>query len=300
MNSSVPLISQLAGYIISSGGKRIRPLLTIATSKLCNYNGSRHVTLATCIEFIHTATLLHDDVVDNSKKRRGKKSANEVWGNKSCILVGDFLLSKAFKLMLQDGSDRCLEVISNASVEITQGEVMQLQSCNQIDTSESDYLKIIEAKTASLFSAACSVSGIISKTDNVKEKALQEYGRNLGIAFQIIDDTLDYCSNDLDLGKNIGDDFKEGKVSIPIILAYKRSNTQEKIFWERTIKKKHQYPDDFKTALDLMTKYEIIQDCFLKAQHYALIARDSLGPFQESIEKAKLENLTEMIVRRKN
>ncbi len=230
MNSSVPLISQLAGYIISSGGKRIRPLLTLSTSKLCQYNGLRHVNLAACIEFIHTATLLHDDVVDDSKKRRGKASANYVWNNKSSILVGDFLLSKAFRLMIKDGSDQCLEIISKASVEISQGEVLQLESCNQIDTPESNYLKIIEAKTASLFCAACTVSGIISKIDNPKQQALNDFGKNIGMAFQITDDTLDYCSNDFVLGNNTGDDFRDGKDSLPVILAYKRSNKKEKEF----------------------------------------------------------------------
>ena len=300
MNSSVPLISQLAGYIISSGGKRIRPLLTLATSKLCNYKGTRHISLAACIEFIHTATLLHDDVVDESKKRRGKKSANQVWNNKSSILVGDFLLSKAFRLLIKNNSDRCLDMISKASVEISQGEVLQLESCNQIDTTESSYLKIIEAKTASLFSAACVVSGIISNVNNSQEKALHEFGKNIGMAFQITDDTLDYCSNDLSLGKNIGDDFKEGKVSIPIILAYKRSNFKEKLFWEKTINKGNQELEDFFKAKKILKKYNVIEDCFVKAQYYALIAKDSLSPFNNSYEKEKLTELTEIIVRRKN
>ena len=300
MNSSVPLISQLAGYIISSGGKRIRPLLTLSTAKLCQYSGLRHINLAACIEFIHTATLLHDDVVDESKKRRGKASANQVWNNKSSILVGDFLLSKAFRLMIQDGSDQCLEIISKASVEISQGEVLQLESCNQIDTSESNYLKIIEAKTASLFCAACTVSGIISKIENSKQQALSDFGKNLGMAFQITDDTLDYCSNDLVLGKNTGDDFKEGKVSIPIILAYKRSNKKEKEFWTRTINNQNQNSDDFFIAKEILRKYNVIEDCFLKAQHYSLIAKDSLSPFDNNTDKEKLLELCEIIVRRQS
>ena len=300
MNSSVPLISQLAGYIISSGGKRIRPLLTLSTSKLCQYNGLRHVNLAACIEFIHTATLLHDDVVDESKKRRGKASANYVWNNKSSILVGDFLLSKAFRLMIKDGSDQCLEIISKASVEISQGEVLQLESCNQIDTPESNYLKIIEAKTASLFCAACTVSGIISKIDNPKQQALNDFGKNIGMAFQITDDTLDYCSNDLVLGKNTGDDFREGKVSLPVILAYKRSNKKEKEFWTRTINNQNQNSDDFILAKEILRKYNVIEDCFLKAQHYSLIARDSLSPFENNADKEKLLEMCEVIVKRQS
>ena len=183
-----PLINQLAGYIISSGGKRIRPLLTLASAKLCNYSGKRHIDLAASIEFIHTATLLHDDVVDESKKRRGQKSANLVWDNKSSILVGDFLLSKAFRLMIQDGSNKCLEILSKASIEISQGEVLQLQTNNNIQTTESQYLQIIGAKTAALFNAACSVSGVISEVSQEKQNALMDYGKFIGLSFQIVDD----------------------------------------------------------------------------------------------------------------
>ena len=298
MNSSVPLISQLAGYIISSGGKRIRPLLTLATSRLCNYKGTRHVSLAACIEFIHTATLLHDDVVDESKKRRGKKSANQVWDNKSSILVGDFLLSKAFRLLIKDNSDRCLDMISKASVEISQGEVLQLESCNQIDTTESSYLKIIEAKTASLFSAACVVSGIISNVNNSQEKALHEFGKNIGMAFQITDDTLDYCSNDLSLGKNIGDDFKEGKITLPIILAYGRSNNKEKVFWKRTISNLKQEQGDFDQALEIINKYQCIEDTITRANHFSNVAVDSIDIFKNNQFKEKLVSLVSTSISR--
>ena len=300
MKSKVPLISQLSGYIISSGGKRIRPLLTLATSKLCKYTGERHVNLAASIEFIHTATLLHDDVVDESMNRRGKISAHNIWNNKSSILVGDFLLSKAFRLMIKDGSNRCLDTLSKASVEISQGEVLQLLTNNNIKTSESQYFDVINAKTAALFSAACVTSAIISEMNKEKEIALAEYGKYLGTAFQITDDTFDYYSNSKDLGKDVGDDFKEGKVSLPIILAFNRSNEQEKNFWLRVIDEKKQMKGDLLTALKIIQKYNVIKDCFNKAKHFATMAKDSLGPFENSYEKEKLLDLADFSVERPN
>ncbi len=298
MKSKVPLISQLSGYIISSGGKRIRPLLTLATSKLCKYNGERHINLAASIEFIHTATLLHDDVVDESMNRRGQISAHNVWNNKSCILVGDFLLSKAFRLMIKDGSNRCLDTLSKASVEISQGEVLQLLTNNNIRTSESQYFDVINAKTAALFSAACVTSAIISEMNKEKEIALYEYGKYLGTAFQITDDTFDYYSSYKNLGKDIGDDFKEGKVSLPIILAFNRSNEHEKKFWLRVINEKKQKNNDLSTALDIIEKHNVIKDCFSKARHFATMAKDSLGPFENSYEKEKLLHLADFSVDR--
>ena len=298
MKSKVPLISQLSGYIISSGGKRIRPLLTLATSKLCKYNGERHINLAASIEFIHTATLLHDDVVDESMNRRGQISAHNVWNNKSCILVGDFLLSKAFRLMIKDGSNRCLDTLSKASVEISQGEVLQLLTNNNIRTSESQYFEVINAKTAELFSAACVISAIISEMNKEKEIALYEYGKYLGTAFQITDDTFDYHSSYKNLGKDIGDDFKEGKVSLPIILAFNRSNEHEKKFWLRVINEKKQKNNDLSTALDIIKKHNVIKDCFCKARHFATMAKDSLGPFENSYEKEKLLHLADFSVDR--
>ena len=300
MNSKVPLISQLSGYIISSGGKRIRPILTLATSKLCKYSGERHINLAASIEFIHTATLLHDDVVDESMNRRGKKSAHNVWDNKSSILVGDFLLSKAFRLMIKDGSHRCLDTLSKASIEISQGEVLQLLTNNNIQTSESQYLEVINAKTAALFSAACSISGIISEVEKEKENALSEYGQYLGTAFQITDDTLDYVSDNHSLGKDVGDDFKEGKVSLPIILAFIRSDKNEKEFWLKVINNKNQDSGDLSIALDIIKKYNVIKDCLKKAKHFSIMAKDSLGPFEDSYEKQKLVELAEFSIKRLN
>ena len=298
MNSKVPLISQLAGYIISSGGKRIRPLLTLAAAKLCKYSGERHINLAASIEFIHTATLLHDDVVDESLIRRGKKSANIVWDNKSSILVGDFLLSKAFRLMISDGSNRCLDVLSKASIEISQGEVLQLLTNNNIQTTESKYLEVINSKTAELFAAATSISGIVAESGKEKENALYEYGKYLGMAFQITDDTLDYFSKTDDFGKNIGDDFKEGKVSIPVILAFKRSNQSEKKFWMRVINEKIQNKADLDLALKIIKKYKVINDCFEKAKHFSMMAKDSLGLFDNSTEKKYLIDLADFAVNR--
>ena len=298
ISSEVPLINQLAGYIISSGGKRIRPLLTLASAKLCNYSGKRHIDLAASIEFIHTATLLHDDVVDESKKRRGQKSANLVWDNKSSILVGDFLLSKAFRLMIQDGSNKCLEILSKASIEISQGEVLQLQTNNNIKTTESKYLEIIGAKTAALFNAACSVSGVISEVSQEKQNALKDYGKFIGLSFQIVDDTLDYFSNNKVFGKNTGDDFKEGKVSLPIILAYNRSNINEKKFWIRVIDQKNQLKTDFIEAINIIDKYTVVEDCMKKAKHFSLMAKDSLSPFEDSYEKQNLIRLANYIVNR--
>ena len=300
MNSKVPLISQLSGYIISSGGKRIRPILTLAASKLCKYSGERHINLAASIEFIHTATLLHDDVVDESMNRRGKKSAHNVWDNKSSILVGDFLLSKAFRLMIKDGSHRCLDILSKASIEISQGEVLQLLTNNNIQTSESQYLEVISAKTAALFSAACIVGGIISEIEKKKEMALSEYGQYLGIAFQITDDTLDYVPDNHNLGKDIGDDFKEGKVSLPIILAYTRSNRAEKEFWLKVINDKNQTQGDLNIALTIIKKYNVINDCLKKAKHFSIMAKDSLGPFEDSYEKKKLIELADFSIKRLN
>ncbi len=232
------LIAELSNYIIGAGGKRIRPLLTLAMAKLCGYSGKRHLNLAAVIEFIHTATLLHDDVVDNSNKRRGKKTANYIWGNKSSILVGDFLLSKAFRILVDDGSLKCIDIISKVSEKISFGEVKQLVSIGNLSLSEPEYLDIINCKTAKLFSAACQLSGEISEISEGKKKALSDFGTYLGISYQIIDDTLDYFSNEKSSGKEIGNDFKEHKMTLPLILTFKRSNNKEKNYLDFLIKKK--------------------------------------------------------------
>ena len=295
---SEPLISDLSNHIISSGGKRIRPLLTIACSKLCNYIGTRHIELASVIEFIHTATLLHDDVVDNSKKRRGKSTANFIWDNKSSILVGDYLLSKAFRILINEGSIGCLDIISKASVRISNGEVKQLASIKNLHTNESEYLDIINHKTAELFSAACQIGGEVSEISTEKKKCLAEFGTFLGMAYQIVDDSLDYFSDFKTSGKSSGNDLKEGKMSLPLILCYKRCDKSEKKIIEFIIAKEKSTNSDFVKIIGLMTKYNVKQDCVKKAKHFSTMAKDSLGIFSDSEEKEKLKNLVDYLTYR--
>ena len=294
------LITELSNHIIGSGGKRIRPLLTLATARLCHYSGNRHLTLASVIEFIHTATLLHDDVVDGSKKRRGKKTANFIWGNKSSILVGDFLLSKAFKILINDGSLKCIDIVSNVSEKISFGEVKQLMSIGKLNVSESDYLEIIGFKTAELFSAACQLSSEISEIDFTKKKSLKDFGYFLGIAYQIIDDTLDYFSEEKISGKEIGNDFKENKMTLPLILFFKRGNKKEKNLIQHMVQNKKLNDSDFNWVSDKMKNYDILDDCLQKARHFSIMAKDSLGTFPDNEEKRKLINLVNFLTHRKN
>ena len=294
------LITELSNHIIGSGGKRIRPLLTLATARLCHYSGNRHLTLASVIEFIHTATLLHDDVVDGSKKRRGKKTANFIWGNKSSILVGDFLLSKAFKILINDGSLKCIDIVSNVSEKISFGEVKQLMSIGKLNVSESDYLEIIGFKTAELFSAACQLSSEISEIDFTKKKSLKDFGYFLGIAYQIIDDTLDYFSEEKISGKEIGNDFKENKMTLPLILFFKRGNKKEKNLIQHMVQNKKSNDSDFNWVNEKMKKYDVLNDCLQKARHFSIMAKDSLGTFPDNEEKRKLINLVNFLTHRKN
>ena len=294
------LITELSGYIIGAGGKRIRPLLTLATARLCQYSGNRHIILASVIEFIHTATLLHDDVVDGSKKRRGKKTANFIWGNKSSILVGDFLLSKAFKVLINDGSLKCIDIVSNVSEKISFGEVKQLMSVGNFNVSESDYLEIIGYKTAELFSAACQLSSEISGIEETKRKSLKDFGYFLGISYQIIDDTLDYFSEEKVSGKEIGNDFKENKMTLPLILVFNRGNKREKNFIKHSIQNKKLDDSDFNWVTEKMKKYDVLDDCLQKARHFSIMAKDSLGTFTDNDEKHKLINLVNFLINRKN
>ena len=294
------LITELSNHIIGSGGKRIRPLLTLATARLCHYSGNRHLTLASVIEFIHTATLLHDDVVDGSKKRRGKKTANFIWGNKSSILVGDFLLSKAFKILINDGSLKCIDIVSNVSEKISFGEVKQLMSIGKLNVSESDYLEIIGFKTAELFSAACQLSSEISEIDFTKKKSLKDFGYFLGIAYQIIDDTLDYFSEEKISGKEIGNDFKENKMTLPLILFFKRGNKKEKNLIQHMVQNRKLNDSDFNWVSEKMKNYDILDDCLQKARHFSIMAKDSLGTFPDNEEKRKLINLVNFLTHRKN
>ena len=299
LTNSSSLISDLSNHIINSGGKRIRPLLTLAIARLCGYSGSRHIILASVIEYIHTATLLHDDVVDNSKKRRGKKTANFLWGNKSSILVGDFLLSKAFRILISDGSLKCIEIISKASEKISFGEVKQLMSVRKLEISESEYLEIIKCKTAELFSAACQLSSEISEISIESKNSLKDFGIYLGICFQIIDDTLDYFSEEKIIEKDLGNDFKEGKMTLPLILLYKRSNDKEKKLLKHFVNKEKFNKNDFLEVIEKMKKYNVKNDCLDKAKHFSLMAKDSLGLFPKSEDKDKIINLIDSLLSRK-
>ena len=281
MHSPVALIPQLAGHIVASGGKRLRPLLTLAAAKLCGYEGDRHIGLATCVEFIHTATLLHDDVVDESVLRRGKDSANAVWGNQASVLVGDFLFSRAFQIMVADGSLRVLKILSDASAVIAEGEVMQLMTSNDTGTSEEAYLDVIRAKTATLFAAAASVGAVVAERPQAEEQALESYGMNLGIAFQLIDDVLDYSADEEALGKTVGDDVREGKITLPVVLAWRRGDDEERDFWRRTLEELNQTDEDLAHAMALMKKHDTIEDTIDRARHYGAIARDALGIFRD-------------------
>ncbi len=298
MQSEVALIPQLAGHLIAAGGKRLRPVLTLAAAKLCGYTGSRQVGLAACVEFIHTATLLHDDVVDESDLRRGIATANAVWGNKASVLVGDFLFSRAFQLMVADGSLKVLKVLSDSSAIIAEGEVQQLMTANDTDTGEEAYLSVVKAKTAALFSAACQVGAVVAERPTAEEEALISYGTNLGIAFQIVDDVLDYSAKQAELGKSIGDDFQEGKVTLPIILAFRRGNEEERSFWRRTIEELDQKDGDLEHAMSLMAKHNTLTDTLERARYYGAVAKDALGLFPESEVKETLADLIDFCIER--
>ncbi|MGA0393504.1 MAG: polyprenyl synthetase family protein [Rhodospirillales bacterium] len=298
MQSKVSLIPQLAGHIVASGGKRLRPMLTLAASRMCGYSGSRHVGLAACVEFIHTATLLHDDVVDESDLRRGSASANAVWGNKASVLVGDFLFSRSFELMVEDGSLKILGILSSASAKIAEGEVAQLVTANDTETGEAAYLNVISCKTAQLFAAACRIGAVVAERPMVEEEALDTFGLNLGIAFQLIDDVLDYSATQAQLGKTIGDDFREGKITLPIILAFRRGSGEERAFWRRTLENLEQEDQDLETALSYLEKHNALNDTVDRARHYGSIARDALGIFPDNPEKKALSHLIEFCIDR--
>ena len=298
MQSDVQLIPQLAGHIIAAGGKRLRPLLTLASARMCGYHGERAAGLAACVEFIHTATLLHDDVVDESALRRGEASANAVWGNKASVLVGDFLFSRAFQLMVADGSLRVLEILSTASAVIAEGEVLQLMTSNDTATTEQAYLEVIKGKTAALFAAACEVGAVVAGRPKVEEDALQSFGLNLGITFQLIDDALDYSAKQETLGKAVGDDFREGKITLPVILAYLRGDAEERAFWQRTLEQVEQEEGDLRRAIQLMEKHGTLKDTVARAAHYGAIARDALGIFPEGPEKRALIDVVDFCIER--
>jgi octaprenyl-diphosphate synthase len=293
-----PVISELSNHLINSGGKRLRPLLTLAASDLCNYSGASHIKLAAAIEFIHTATLLHDDVVDESFQRRGKPTANILWDNQSSVLVGDYLFSKSFQLMVETDSLKVLSILADASSTISEGEILQLSAVKNIKTDESTYFKIIEGKTAALFAAATEVGAVISNVERKKADALANFGKALGISFQITDDLLDYVGSEEVLGKNIGDDFKEGKVTLPLIKAISRSSKEEKRFWEEVINKGMQKSSDLEHALLLMRQHDVFDETRSEAIKWSKKARNYLDIFPESKTKVILQELTSFVVER--
>ncbi|MEK9968194.1 MAG: polyprenyl synthetase family protein [Ferrovibrio sp.] len=299
MQSDVGLIPELASHLIAAGGKRIRPLLTLGAARLCGYQGEHHVLLAACVEFIHTATLLHDDVVDESDRRRGNATANVLWGNQPSVLVGDFLFSRAFQLMVNTGSLEVLRILANASAVIAEGEVLQLMTANDMDSSEADYLKVIESKTAALFAAACRVGAVIADRPQAEAEALDDYGRYLGIAFQLVDDALDYASDGATLGKNTGDDFKEGKVTLPIVLAFNKGSAAERDFWRRVIERpEEQAAEDWPQALAYLERHGAIPETLARARMYGQKAHQALAPFAAGPMREALAEAVDFAIER--
>ena len=299
LSSEVNLIYKITNYHLKSGGKKIRPLLTLGSAKLCGYTeGDRDINLAACVELIHNATLLHDDVIDNSDLRRGVKTSNVIWGNQSSILVGDYLLSRCFEMMVEDGSQEVLKLLSSTSSKIAQGEVSQLEYKGEIDILEETYFKIINSKTASLFAAATRVGACITNKSRKEKDALESYGKNLGLAFQIADDALDYYSTNKIFGKEIGKDFFEGKVTLPAIFLYQKSNPNERNYLEKIFKKKKRSEKEFIQIQNLIRKYDSISDCFRRAEHFVNISYNALSIFNPSKEKSILQNLTSFSLER--
>jgi len=298
MQSKVALIPELAGHLIAGGGKRMRPMLTLACAALLGYPGTRHHKLAAAVEFIHTATLLHDDVVDGSGMRRGKRTANLIWGNPASVLVGDFLFSRAFELMVEDGSLKVLRVLSHASAVIAEGEVNQLTAQRRIDTDEDHYLEIVSAKTAALFAAACRVSPIVAEASEDAELALECYGRNLGIAFQLSDDVIDYASDSETMGKGVGDDFRDGKMTLPVILAYARGDEDDRSFWRSAIGGQCISDDDLGHAIRLLRDTDALADTIERARQYGRRAVDALAMFPTSKVKIALTEAADFAVAR--
>ena len=293
LDSNVELVKKMTDYHLNTGGKRLRALLTLGSSKLCGYTkGTRDINLAACVELIHAATLMHDDVIDNGSIRRGKKTPNKIWGNHSSVLAGDYLLSRCFEMMVEDGNIEVLKLLSSTSSIIAQGEILQLQHRGEVDMLEETYLKIISSKTAELFAAATKVGAILSEMKTKEKEALEFYGRNLGLTFQIADDTLDYNSELKLFGKNIGQDFYEGKITLPIILLFQKANKNEKETLKKTFAKEERNQNDFNYTLSLIKKYDIINSCYQKAKHYINLSSNSLSVFKDSEEKNILENLT--------
>jgi octaprenyl-diphosphate synthase len=294
------MIPEIANHLISSGGKRLRPMVTLAAAQMFGYAGEAHVKLATSVEFMHTATLLHDDVVDESDLRRGKSTARMIWGNQASVLVGDFLLGQAFRMMVDVGSLDALDVLSSAACVIAEGEVLQLSVAKNMETTEDDYLSVIRAKTAALFAAAAEVGPIVAEVGRSGRNALKSYGMNLGLAFQLVDDALDYGGKAADLGKNVGDDFREGKITLPVILAYRRGTEDERAFWRDAIEAGNSTDANLEKALGLITKYGTLSDTIGRAIHYGTIARDALAPLPDTVWKSALMEVIDVFIERVN
>ena len=296
--SDVAMIPEVANHLISSGGKRLRPILTLATAMLTGYRGEGHIRLAASVEFMHTATLLHDDVVDASDMRRGQVAARIKWGNEASVLVGDFLLGQAFKMMVEVGSLRALDILSSAAATIAEGEVMQLAAAKNTETTEDEYLAVIRAKTAELFAAACEVGPVIAERPKAEAAACRSYGMNLGIAFQLVDDALDYGGLAADLGKNVGDDFREGKITLPVVLSFRRGTAEERAFWTRSLTGGEIDERDLDQALAIMRRHRAIEDTIERARHYGAIARDALALFPNGVMKEALLDAVDFCIER--
>lgn len=286
--SRVTMIPEVANHLISSGGKRLRPMLTLATASMSGYAGRGHVSLAAAVEFMHTATLLHDDVVDASTMRRGKIAARMMWGNEASVLVGDFLLGQAFKMMVETGSMPALDILSTAATVIAEGEVLQLSAAKNVETNEDEYMAVIRGKTAELFAAACEVGPVIAERPKAEQAACRSYGMNLGIAFQLVDDALDYGGTAAALGKNVGDDFREGKITLPIVLAFRRGNEEERGFWRRTLEAGEVREGDVERAIAILRRHRALEDTIERARHYGNIACDALALFPDGPHKRAL------------
>ena len=298
--SEVTMIPEIAKHLIESGGKRLRPMLTLAMAQLAAYGGDGHVKLAAAVEFMHTATLLHDDVVDESEMRRGRLAARMLWGNEASVLVGDFLLGQAFKMMVEVGSLRSLEILSTAAAIIAEGEVMQLAAAKNTATTEDEYLSVIRGKTAELFAAACEVGPALGARPKAEQSACRSFGMNLGIAFQLVDDALDYGGKAAKLGKNVGDDFREGKITLPVVLSFRRGSEDERAFWRRALEDGDAGEADLEHAIGLMAKHRALEDTIQRARHYGAIAKDALALFPASPMKEALVEAVEFCIARSN
>ena len=296
--SEVTMIPEVANHLISSGGKRLRPMLTLATAGLSGYEGDGHVKLAAAVEFMHTATLLHDDVVDESDMRRGKIAARIKWGNEASVLVGDFLLGQAFRMMVEVGSLRALDILSAAATVIAEGEVMQLAAAKNTETTEDEYLAVIRGKTAELFAAACEVGPVIASRPKAEQAACRSYGMNLGIAFQLVDDALDYGGKAAALGKNVGDDFREGKITLPVVLSFRRGTAEERAFWKRVLEQGEIADGDLEQAIAIMRRHKALEDTVERARHYGSMARDALALFPSSPMKQALLEAVDFCIAR--